>query len=242
MLTSAKDKVDEFFRPYLLCSENIDVRDEQFLSESFSLIKLPPFDMLDSPVASHADMLICALGDLLVTHELYYKKNKDLFDLAGLKAFTVNEPVSKRYPDDIVLNGLFLSGDLYGRTDKLAKFLCLSAKKTVHVNQGYARCSVCKISEDAIITADPSIARAAEENGVDVLKITPGHVLLDGYGYGFIGGASFFHGDTLYFFGRIEDHPDYAEIKDFASKHSVKLVSVSDHTLSDIGGAVVYER
>jgi hypothetical protein len=212
------------------------------LSERFSLIKLPPFDLLDTPVASHADMLICELNGLLVTHELYYKKNKDLFDLAGLNAFTVNEPVSKRYPNDVVLNGLFLSGNLYGRTDILAKFLCSNSKRTVFVNQGYARCSVCKISENAIITADPSIARAAEENGVDVLKITPGHVILDGYDYGFIGGASFFYGNTLYFFGSIEDHPDFVRIKDFASKHSVSVVSISDHALCDIGGAIVYER
>ena len=187
-------------------------------------------------------MLICRLGDLLVIHESYYRQNRDLFDTTGINFSKINMPVSKRYPNDIALNGLFLSDILYGRTDKLADALCRNAKKTVFVRQGYTRCSVCKISENAIITADPSIANAAQENSVDVLRIKEGHVLLDGYDHGFIGGASFFYKDTVFFFGRVEDLPDYGKIKDFAEKHSVKLVSTSQNPLYDIGGAVIYEH
>lgn len=236
--------MDEVFRPYLLCSENIRKEDEISLSEHFSLIKLKPFSMLESAVASHADMLLCPLGDTLALHGLYYAENKDLFDKFDkfkIKTVQANESVGKKYPSDILLNGLFLSQTLYGRIDKLSCLLTEYAKEKIFVSQGYTRCSVCKINENAIITADKSIAEAASAHGVDVLLITPGHILLDGYDYGFIGGASLTYRDNVFLFGNVEKHPDYVKMRDFAEKYSVKLISLSDLPLSDIGGGVIYE-
>ena len=60
----------------------------------------------------------------------------------------------------------------------------------VNVSQGYAKCSTCVVGEDAIITYDRGIAKAADAAGMDVLVIEPGHVDLPGYDTGFIGGAS----------------------------------------------------
>ena len=244
MLNTAKCEVDEVFRPYLLCSENIRKEDELSLSEYFSIIKLRAFSMLEGPVASHADMLICPLGDTLALHGLYYAENKDLFDefdRLKIKTVQANESVDKKYPSDILLNGLFLSQTLYGRIDRLSSLLTSYAKDTVFVRQGYTRCSVCKLNENAIITADKSIAEAASARGVDVLLISSGHSLLDGYNYGFIGGASLTYRDKIFFFGMIENHPDYVKMRVFAEKHSVKLISLSDLPLSDIGGGVIYE-
>ena len=241
MLNTAKCEVDEFFRPYLLCSENIRKEEEIFLSEHFSLIKLRPFDLIGEAVASHADMLLCPIGNALAVHGLYYAANKDLFEQNNIRTVQANESVDKKYPNDILLNGLFLSQTLYGRIDKLSSLLTDFASEKVFVKQGYTRCSVCKVNENAIITADKTIAEAACARGVEVLLISPGHILLDGYDYGFIGGASLTYRDKIFFFGRIEDHPDYLKMRDFAEKHSAKLISLSDMPLSDIGGGVIYE-
>lgn len=242
MLNTAKCEVDEFFRPYLLCSENIRHEDESSLTELFSVIKLRPFRLIGEAVASHADMLLCPIGGRLAVHGLYYAENKDLFEQAKIKTVMANESASEKYPDDILLNGLFLSQNLYGRIDKLSSLLTDFASEKIFVKQGYTRCSVCKINENAIITADKTIADAASSHGVDVLTISPGHVTLDGYDYGFIGGASFTYRDKIFFFGRIEDHPDYLKMRDFAEKHSAKLISLSDLPLCDIGGGVIYEE
>ncbi len=241
MLNTAKCEVDEFFRPYLLCSENIRKEEETFLNEYFSIIKLRPFRLIGEAVASHADMLLCPIGNSLAVHGLYYAENKDLFDQTKIKTVQANESVSKKYPNDILLNGLFLSQTLYGRTDKLSSLLTDFASEQVFVKQGYTRCSVCKVNENAIITADRSIAEAASARGVDVLLITPGHILLDGYDYGFIGGASLTYRDKIFFFGNIKNHPDHLKMRDFAEKYSAKLISLSDMPLCDIGGGVVYE-
>ncbi len=237
MFNRAKYEVDEFFRPYLLCSENIRKEDEKFLSEIFSLIKLPPFGALQTPVASHADMLVCPAGDSLAVHKDYLAENIALFD--KIKTLPVSAPVGKMYPDDIILNGLFLSENLYGRTDKLANELKSAAKECISVSQGYTRCSVCKINENAVITADKGLTKVFRERNVDVCLIEPKNIILEGYDYGFIGGASLTHGEGIYFFGKIEEHPSYSIMKEFAAKYGKTLISTSDLPLCDIGGGVI---
>ena len=73
-----------------------------------------------------------------------------------------------------------------------------------------------------------------------VLLIKKGYVSLDGYDYGFIGGASVYIKDkkTLLFFGDITAHPDYSAIKDFCERKGVKIDYIKGIKLTDIGGAV----
>jgi len=59
----------------------------------------------------------------------------------------------------------------------------------IPVKQGYAKCSLCIVSENAVITADEGLAYTLCRAGLDVLKIIPGCIRLPGYGYGFIGGC-----------------------------------------------------
>ena len=91
------------------------------------------------------------------------------------------------------------------------------------------------MSENAIITADEGIAKTAAAHGIDVLKIREGYVDIDGYGYGFIGGASGACDDAVYFCGDILSHPDGQKIADFCEKHSKRCVSLSNDTLFDVG-------
>ena len=109
----------------------------------------------------------------------------------------------------------------------------------VSSRQGYSRCSVCVVNDNAIITADEGICRSAKAHGIDVLKIRPGYIDLPGFDHGFIGGASFKISDTkLAFTGRLDSHPDAEQMIGFASLHSVDIVYITDKPAFDIGGAI----
>ena len=77
-MSSANDKMDEVFRPYLLCGENIGRSEENFLKERFTLVKLPPFGALSDCVASHADMLFLKTPNGVLTHKKYIEENPSL--------------------------------------------------------------------------------------------------------------------------------------------------------------------
>ena len=237
-IAAAKD--GRSLRPYLLLNENVGGEILHSLSGAFCPLLLPGYGALPFPVCSHPDMLIFRKGKTLVTFAGYYEKNRSLFDsLEGYEIITAPEKVGREYPDDILLNALSLADTLYCKAESISSTLSGMFSWVWNVKQGYTACSVCKVSDDAIITADKGIARAVEKNGVKVLLIRPGHVALEGYDTGFIGGASFTYGERVYFFGDIKSHPDGGAISDFIEENKKECVSLSRGTLHDYGGGMV---
>ncbi len=109
----------------------------------------------------------------------------------------------------------------------------------VRVAQGYTNCAVCVVSSDAVITSDAGIARDAQHAGLDVLLIQPGHIILDGYPYGFIGGASGKLDEyTILFTGSLDGHPDRKRILDFLQNYGVTPIFLTKEPIFDIGGLI----
>ena len=77
------------------------------------------------------------------------------------------------------------------------------------------------------------------KKSIDVLKISSGNIGIEQYNYGFIGGASFTYGETVYFFGDINKHPDGDFVVQAINRRNKKICCLSDDLLYDYGGAVI---
>ncbi|MBE6639056.1 MAG: hypothetical protein E7616_06345 [Ruminococcaceae bacterium] len=186
-------------------------------------IMLPLYRLLPKPVSAHPDMLLYDLGGKLLVYQDYYTENEKLF--VGMPVVVTNYSAENRYPGDIGMDALSVGKFLFC----LPQYTCpeiLAGRTVVPVKQGYAACSALKVSEDAIVTSDSSIALAAEKKGIAVLRIRPGFIELPGYDYGFIGGTAFCLGDTLYFAGDLSMHPDGDAIADFCKNRGVTAKSL----------------
>jgi hypothetical protein len=93
-----------------------------------------------------------------------------------------------------------------------------------------------KLDEENAITADEGIYRALREISVNALLIKPGHISLPPYSYGFIGGASGVDTDKVFFLGDFSSHPDKEKMQDFIENLGMKIISLSDEPLMDLGG------
>ena len=94
------------------------------------------------------------------------------------------------------------------------------------------------VDENAIITYDRGIAAKAVKAGLEVLTIESGHVLLEGYETGFIGGASGRIGDEIVFNGDLRKHPDFRAITEFVEGRGLKVRYFPGHDLTDIGSII----
>lgn len=211
-------------------------------ADGFRLIRLPCFPLLSEPVCGHPDMVIFPLGDTVFCHCDYFPiASKALSPLvgAGYSLRTVDDPVSSYYPEEAQLNLLTVGNFLFANPKSAARLLLTEGEKAgftrVSVRQGYTRCSVCRVSDDAIITADRGIARAAEAHGLSCLLIRPGHILLPGVSYGLIGGTGGLCRDTVWFSGDLSAHPDGEAIAGFCAAHGKKVRYPADEPLLDIG-------
>lgn len=200
------------------------------LAEKYEIRKLPPCADLPSPVASHADMLVGVIDGRPVVTRAYYRENEALF--SGCDPVVTDETYGERYPNDVLLNFIDTENAVVGYKKAVTKTV---NKPVINVKQGYARCSTL-ICRDFAVSADKGILSALESLGYDTLQISPGNIVLPGYGYGFIGGASFADGDTVYFFGSLSHHPDGDKISAFIEKRNVKTVEFTGGPLTDYGG------
>ena len=201
----------------------------------FSLVHLPADPSLPEPVSSHADMLM--FGNIL--QKDYYERNKELF--CGFDVVLADEKFGCEYPKDVLLNAFAVADTLFGRLESLSVKIKELYPKAVNLRQGYAKCSTLLFGNNAV-TSDKGIADALSEFGIKVLLITPGHIGLPGYDYGFIGGASFVYEDKIIFFGDITKHPDHIRIKDFAKSSGYELIYDKNEPLTDLGGAIVLDK
>ena len=212
-------------------------------AEGFEPILLPAADYLQEGVASHTDMLIFVGFGKVFCHENYYKSNSEIIEiiasLTNSEICISSEPTGKKYPLDVLFNACIVGNNLICNEKNVSRLISGAAKahgcKIIGVSQGYTKCSVCVVSDNAIITSDSGIAKACRDKGIDVLKISEGHISLPPYNFGFIGGASGVHGDKVYFCGSLDTHPNGEKIKEFCIKHKKIAVSLSDGELQDVG-------
>ena len=163
-----------------------------------------------------------------------------------------------QYPDDIPYNAVATNKFLIHNTEFTAAAVLDRARfaglNILRVSQGYTRCSCLPVGDSAFITSDEGIAAVLQgwnqqlledveassnpslkDDMIDLLVIRPGHIILEGFSHGFIGGTAGAVGSTIYFNGDLMAHPDGEAIARFIEAHGFKPVWFSGEPLTDIG-------
>jgi hypothetical protein len=204
------------------------------------ILWLPDNTEIDPRLAGHSDLsLFVGKNREFVAASSVYPLIANILTNMGYKGHTSAEQ-GPHYPQDVGLclcnTGLYT---IYSpkTIDKAAELLLTDT--LIPVSQGYTKCAVAVVDPNSIITADTGIAFKARQAGMDVLQITPGYIILDGFDYGFIGGACFLLDDhTMAFTGVLDEHPNKPQILTFLLKHGVTPVYLTQEPIFDIGGAV----
>lgn len=197
---------------------------------------------VDIRLAGHADLSVAHIGG---DRFIAAKGQIEALHMADGKLLTAEKEQGRKYPLDCALNACIAGEKLICNpavTDPgiLAAF---ASERIVPVKQGYARCGVCVVDKDAIITADRGVAASAVKSGIKTLRISPDGIELDGYASGFIGGASFkISSDLLAFTGRLDRHPDFNLIESFCASRNVRIIYLTDMAAFDIGSAVLVKE
>lgn len=199
-------------------------------------------DLLDSPVASHADMQLLPLDAKTVLLSPYQTELKTQLLQLGLTVLT-GPTLEKEYPQDVSYNAVHF-GNHYICNCKTVSAVARAfwqklGYSEIAVRQGYASCSTCVVDERSIITADAGIARAATVAGLSVLQIQPGFIQIPKYDTGFIGGCSGRTNAAVIFTGQLDSHPYGAQMRSFIRSRGLQIVELADGPLMDIGGMIV---
>ena len=200
-------------------------------------------EKLDNEISFHSDTQVLYCGKktaFIAPNQVALKE--DIESLGCRVEVAEFEPFSP-YPGDVLLNQTFLNelfiGNLKFASEKVLNFSKTNKMTLINTKQGYTKCSICIISENAIITEDNGITTLLKKSQIDVLKIEPGYIYLSDKHFGFLGGASGkISKNEIFFNGNIEEHPNYEEILDFLNRYKVKPVYDKSYKLTDIGSII----
>lgn len=201
-----------------------------------------PNRSLPAALCRHADMLAHPLGNGEVFAAQGESRLCSALSGFGFAVTYLQKELAPRYPGDVALNAARIGSRLVCNEQATAPELLEAARRMglelVDVKQGYAKCSLCIVSENAVITADEGLAYTLRQAGLDVLRIIPGCIRLPGYGYGFIGGCcGKLDEATMAFVGDPLTHPDGRKILSFLERHGVEARNLlgQGEKLLDVG-------
>jgi hypothetical protein len=210
-----------------------------------SVLGIPDNPRVDPRLAGHADLTLAHLGGgrFITVKHMAEPCGKIMVHIgrAGGEVLFAEREQGPLYPRDAGLN-FCIAGRRLLYNPRTAEPMPPEspAFSPLPVHQGYTKCAVCLVNESSIITGDGGIAAAADNAGLEVLRISPGHVLLDGFDTGFMGGAAFLLSPGLMAFtGRLDGHPDRERIESFLRARRVAPLYLTDGPVFDIGSAVL---
>jgi len=208
-------------------SSDADERLIEYLRSKEYCLEFFSSDMLVSNgISNHPDVFYCRLG---------------ITDDAPLVA-AENDELGEGYPAEAAFNAACTGRFFIHNPECTNRRLSAAAKKLgfnfVDVRQGYTKCSTVVVDEDSIITYDKGIAAPCKKAGMNVLLVLPGHVVLNGYDTGFIGGTSGRAGNEIIFNGDLSAHPDFKVIKEFIEDRGLTCKWFAEYPLTDIGSII----
>ena len=227
-------------RTVLLGERYRDVLELPLKARGFLPYWLPEHPGLDQRLAGHADLMVFQSDDqLIVARHLAEDIHFVNFLTSASTQYQCAEEQKPVYPGDASLCACRLGRYLIHNPRVTNPSILENLNKTlISVRQGYARCMVCAVGADAIITSDHGIAKAVKNVGIQMLEITQGYITLEGFPYGFIGGSSFQYGRTVYFTGTLNAHPDCERILTFISEQGYSADFLTNLPIFDIGSVI----
>jgi hypothetical protein len=226
----------------------IDEKIIEKLNRLFSeTIRTRPHPNLMEAVNGHPDMVMMQYDDrtLIVCPEEYeYYQGKLTFK--GINVIEGTKRLRSEYPLNIPYNAVRIGNRILHKsayTDDMVVEKAITDKiLRVDVKQGYTKCSVINLQNHGIITADKQIAELANDNGIDSLLVSSGNVGLNGFEYGFLGGATGYHNGRLFLTGKLDRHPDFEAIQAFIEIKGIQLIYLSNNPIYDYGTLIILNR
>ena len=203
---------------------------------------LNPEPLLEEEINSHADILAFNFGNGQVLLNKGSIGEEELKFL-GIEPVFYNGVISSPYPKDIPLNVAYTGNHIICNSTYTSKEIIDFANSNnigiIKTNQGYSKCNLCIVNDNAVITEDKGLACLLKNYQYNVLLISSGDIFLSDTHYGFLGGASCkISYDKMYFSGDLSSHRDYECIVNFLDLYNVKPIYNKSHKLTDFGGIV----
>ena len=194
-------------------------------------------------ISNHPDIFFCMVDETLMYSPNTPNEFVQLLISKGVKVSKGSQPVGPEYPYSAAYNAV-ITEKYFIHNQKITDANLKQAtteRKFINVKQGYCRCSLLPLKNDCFITSDEGIYKKLVAEGLDILFVNPGGIILPGENYGLFGGTSGLSGNRIFIIGNLEYFPEGKKVRSYLENLNYEIIELYNGPLYDGGSILIIE-
>ncbi|MBO7287099.1 MAG: radical SAM protein [Bacteroidales bacterium] len=240
--------------PTIIADGRMPEEAKKNLKKLGDVLFLNPTETTYKSISAHPDIFFFQTEDGLIYAPNAPKKIVKELKKRKIKLTEGRKEVGKKYPETVPYNAVGIGDTLIHNLKHTDSTILSLYENHIHVNQGYTRCNLVALNENAFITSDVAICRDAStmsfikqnentftEDIVDtsvqkfVLYIDPKQIKLEGHDHGFFPGCCGVWKNNLVVCGSTKNLKEKEELDKFLKDNNFNLIELYDGELVDVG-------
>ena len=239
--------------PTIIADSRMPEEAKKNLKRLGNVLFINPTSMTYNSISSHPDIFFFQKDDALIYAPNAPKRIIKELKKRKIKLIEGKKEVGKKYPETVPYNAVGIGNLLIHNLKHTDETILSSYENHINVNQGYTRCNLLALNENAFITSDVGIFNAVNrqqttDNSLypheslvetygrtSVLYIDPKQIKLEGQKNGFFPGCCGVWKNNLIVCGSTKNLKEKAELDKFLKDNNFNLIELYDGDLIDVG-------
>ena len=239
--------------PTIIADSKMPEEAKKNLKKIGNVLFINPTSITYDSISSHPDIFFFQKDDALIYAPNAPKRIIKELKKRKIKLIEGKKEVGKKYPETVPYNAVGIGNLLIHNLKHTDETILSSYENHINVNQGYTRCNLLALNENAFITSDVGIFNAVNsqqttDNSLypheslvetygrtSVLYIDPKQIKLEGQKNGFFPGCCGVWKNNLIVCGSTKNLKEKAELDKFLKDNNFNLIELYDGDLIDVG-------
>ena len=237
--------------PTIIADSRMPEEAKKNLKKLGDVLFLNPTDITYKSISAHPDIFFFQTKDGFIYAPNAPKRIIKELKKRKIKLTEGKKEVGKKYPETVPYNAVGIGDTLIHNLKHTDSTILSLYKNHIHVNQGYTRCNLVALNENAFITSDEAISSVNRQQTTDnrlcpqnyvgmrhatsVLYIDPKQIKLEGHDHGFFPGCCGVWKNNLIVCGSTKYLKEKAELDKFLKDNGFNLIELYDGELVDVG-------
>ena len=239
--------------PTIIADSRMPEDAKKNLKKLGNVLFINPTSVTYNSISSHPDIFFFQKDDALIYAPNAPKRIIKELKKRKIKLIEGKKEVGKKYPETVPYNAVGIGNLLIHNLNHTDETILSSYENHINVNQGYTRCNLLALNENAFITSDVGIFNAVNsqqstvnslyphESHVEtyvrtsILYIDPKQIKLEGQKNGFFPGCCGVWKNNLIVCGSTKNLKEKTELDKFLKENNFNLIELYDGELIDVG-------
>ena len=226
--------------PTIIADSRMPEEAKKNLKKLGDVLFLNPTEITYKSISAHPDIFFFQTKDGLIYAPNAPKRIVKELKKRKIKLTEGKKEVGKRYPETVPYNAVGIGDTLIHNLKHTDSTILSLYKNHIHVNQGYTRCNLLALNENAFITSMEDYKEVAEtqrrkDAECKVFYIDPKQIKLEGHDHGFFPGCCGVWKNNLIVCGSTKYLKEKEELDKFLKDNNFNLIELYDGELVDVG-------